>query len=418
MLGALLLTAVLLPAQAMAMPGKGAPGAMGHEGYGQPLPSPELPPGVITILVIGKDMSDKHVGEVVRLVGLAEGVTPRETKTGKDGRARFDAVVAGQRYRLELPKGGPQGRSVDFAMPALGGLRFLLSSAAKTSATTSAGSTGSGSAAASSPNPPHGAPGHVHGAKGADTLATGKMLPPTKDRSKLRLGPGTHLLGQLNEKTVSFLQVLELSNGGPAPIDATGLRFAYPAGAMHLHVDESGLLKVAPDKQSLVLIKPVPPGRSQQRVTFQLAHSGGLIDFRQVLPLGVGPSLFAMTNFNKAAVRGPSYKGREVRGEMPVFQLAPVAANGALELTIMGLPYHDPLPRDLALAGVGLLLLWMLATAIGAGPRRRARESRREALLQELTDLAAGFESGAVKKRRYEQRREQVVSELRPHWDD
>lgn len=418
MLCPLLLTAVLLPTVAVAMPGKGAAGAMGHEGYGQPLPSPELPPGVITILVIGKDMSDKHVGEVVRLVGLADGVKPRETSTGKDGRARFDALVAGQRYRLELPKGGPQARSADFAMPALGGLRFLLSSAAKTSATASASSTGSASAPASSPNPPHGAPGHVHGAKAADAPAKGKMLPPTKDRSKLRLGPGTHLLGQLNEDNVSFMQMLELSNGGKAPIDASGLRFTYPAGVMHLRVDESGLFKLSADKQSVVLAKPVPPGRTRQRVTFQLNHRGGLVNYRQVLPLAAGPTLFAVTNFNKATVRGPSYKGREVRGDMPVFQLASVAANQALELTIAGLPYHDPLPRNLALAGVGLLLLWVLATAIGAGPRRRARESRREALLQELTDLAAGFESGAVKKRRYEQRREQVVSELRPHWDD
>ena len=406
MLAALLLVAALLPsAFAEAMPAKGAPGAMGHDGYGQPLPSPELPPGVITIMVIGKDMSDKHVGELVRLVGLADGVRPRETKTGKDGRARFDALVPGQRYRIELPTGGAKARSADFAMPTVGGLRFLLSSTAKAGAP--AGS-----------NPPHGSPRHVRGAKGA-SAPSGKMPPATKDRSKLSLGPGTHLLGQLNEdNVVSFMQVLELSNRGKVPIDASGLRFVYPAGVMHLRVDESGLFKLSADKRSVVLAKPVPPGRTRERVSFQLNHSGGLVDFRQVLPISAGPSLFVMTNFSKATVRGPSIKGSEVRGGTPVFQLAPVAANHALELTIGGLPYYDPLLRNLALAGVGLLLLWMLVTALGAGPRRRARVSRREALLQELTELAAGFESGQVKKRRYERRRQQVVSELRPHWDD
>lgn len=116
-LAALLL---LTPALAHAQEGGGA--------FSLPLPSADLPDGVLTVKVVGDGMGDLRVGQEVRLERL-EGEKVAETKSAKagaDGRAKFEGLRGGVAYRAHASAGGKEHRSQTFSGPEKGGLRLLL----------------------------------------------------------------------------------------------------------------------------------------------------------------------------------------------------------------------------------------------------------------------------------------------------
>jgi hypothetical protein len=111
---------LLAPALTRAQEGGGA--------FSLPLPSADLPDGVLTIKVVGDGMGDLKVGQEVRLERL-EGEKVVETKSEKaadDGRAKFEGLRGGAVYRARASAAGKEHRSQPFNGPAKGGLRLLL----------------------------------------------------------------------------------------------------------------------------------------------------------------------------------------------------------------------------------------------------------------------------------------------------
>lgn len=176
-LAALILGAALLPAPARANPGAAAGGAA----FSEPLPSPELPTGVLTVKVVGASLADIKVGSAVELQkGQGETfVSLESTLTGADGRARFSGLTPGALYRLAaaLPSGPVV--SSPFAPPATGGVRLLLSLGQAMQQMTGGAAPASGGMPAG--HPPTGQ-AHAHGMAPNQALSrTAATVKPAED---------------------------------------------------------------------------------------------------------------------------------------------------------------------------------------------------------------------------------------------
>jgi hypothetical protein len=207
--------------------GIGAAHAQGQATFSLPLPSADLPDGVLTIKVIGSGMGDLKVGQEVSLERL-EGESVAESKSAKagaDGRARFEALRTGARYRAVASADGRQHRSQPFAGPEKGGLRLLLSLGG------SAGHPGNtGQGPASAPSEPGLPPGHpaVPGAMpsghppageggGAAELSPEPELPDGTLLVRVRLGRAGKPLAGARVRVKTEARVIWASGeGGPA----------------------------------------------------------------------------------------------------------------------------------------------------------------------------------------------------------
>jgi hypothetical protein len=398
----------LAPSPARAMPGAGGASGM-HGGYGQPLRVGDLPVGAVTVKVVGKEISDKRVGVAVAVVPVEGGATAAKIVqyTGADGRARFSGLTPGKGYRVIVGAKGAERRSSAFAIPKSGGIKLLMSIGGAPK-----GAHGTGPKATSRPTSK--ATGKAGGAAAKPRTAT------TTDRSKLSLGGGTHLRGQINKGLLSFMQVYELVNGGQAAIDPgpEGIVFPAPERALAVGVGggSKGLAKVTKDRRGVRVVGLLKPGKTKLHVTFRLATDGPRLDYRQRLGLALGFSLVAIMNNNDLSMVGPGYQRHEMRGETKVFLFKPVKAGGNLEFTLGDIPYHDPTMRNVTLGAAVLLMLWALVSSIGARARREARQRKRDDLLVRLVELAERKEKGGVKG--YAQQREKLLAQLRPIWRD
>ncbi len=161
----------LISASALAMPGAGGSAPKGGATFSPPLPSAELPQGVLTIKVVGQGMKDLKVGRRVLLQQLIDGApgAERASQTGEDGRARFEGLVQDKQYRLVVELEGQAHSSPPFLGPETGGLRLLFSS-----------NSGGKSAHPMVPSGPAGSMGSV-GPAGTATAPQGMGAPRRQD---------------------------------------------------------------------------------------------------------------------------------------------------------------------------------------------------------------------------------------------
>ncbi|MCC6751858.1 MAG: hypothetical protein IT371_29665 [Deltaproteobacteria bacterium] len=534
---AILLTSSLAHAQAPgapAAPGAPPPGAM----LGQALYSSDLPKGVATVKVVGQELKELKVGQAVELhresAGRRELVTT--TKTGPDGRARFEGLEAGKSYVVVLPLPEGKRESAPFKGPDSGGVRLLIQTG------TAAPAAGAAAPAAGTPpnDPVHGGaaadpaasgglpPGHppipagsggepdltpkkgkTPGQSGTAEVTAVKELQPgtleilvvkgkarapvgatavnvtegqkksvhrtndkgqvllrlapkravtlsvafagtdyttdaislpdsgglratftvydkTSDPSNIWVGPGSHLLAQLNEQTIHFRQVFSLYNTGEALFEPRdkGLLLPLPEGAQQLQVPEeyAGLVTAEPALGAVRVVKPLPPGRLMIEVFYLLRYEGEALDVRQRLPVATAQTLLVVTNSDSVELSGPSVKGRRMEEQggvkTPVFTLAPARAGTLTEFTISGLPTRNKRLTHVVLGLAGLLLLWGVVAAFGAGHSQGLRSDRREALLKELVELERVAADGSVPPAELEHRRATLKKELAGLWEE
>ncbi|MBW2732959.1 MAG: fibronectin type III domain-containing protein [Deltaproteobacteria bacterium] len=391
---------------ALAMP----PGGMGggaHEGYGQGLPSDDLPVGVLTVKVVaGGNMAWPHVGAKVELMVGPTGETSQATiATGKDGRARFTGLMPGTTYRARV-KGvtASTARSQVVTMPQQGGLRLLLST----------------------PGAPASRPANASGAARAEKTTSKSAAPhkvgKTHDVSVLSLISGTHVLGQVGEGSVQFMQVLVLNNASKDSFDpGQGLVFPLPQGARNpgLGAGSQGKLRVSDGAKSVVLVSSLPPGTTTMRFTYQMVFESSRLDFLQVLPVRQEPALFAITNNPMVELQGPAIERRELRDQgkgvkLPVYILRAMAPKSGLEFTLTELPYRDQTLRNVTIGVSIALFLWGVFGVAFGGRRARARGR----LLDELAALMATHEAGGLPEEGFVKERAELLRQLRCTWDE
>ncbi|MBK6846932.1 MAG: hypothetical protein IPG96_05070 [Proteobacteria bacterium] len=124
-------TALVLALSALSHPARAqAPGGtLPAEMLGQPLPSADLPAGVLTVKVIGSDLNQAQPDQTVELFrsGAAAMARVAGRKSGPDGRARFEGLVEGQLYLALLRQGDQAIPSRPFRLAPGAGIKLLLS---------------------------------------------------------------------------------------------------------------------------------------------------------------------------------------------------------------------------------------------------------------------------------------------------
>jgi len=95
---------------------------------GRPLPDAGMPAGMITVRVARKlpanGVADAEVTAIVE--GPGGDARKRTAKTDASGRATFEAIPAGHRFRAEVVVDGEKLATETFAVPASGGIRTML----------------------------------------------------------------------------------------------------------------------------------------------------------------------------------------------------------------------------------------------------------------------------------------------------
>lgn len=494
--------------------------ARGEGRFTLPLPSPDLPDGVLTVKVVGQDLRDLTVNqpvELLRIEGTRE-LLLSTVATGKDGRARFDKIEPGRQYLVRVKIGGQEIRSAPLAGPTSGGIRLLLSLGGemKMGGGLPPGHPPPGQDAPTGQDLPAGHPvlprpdpqGQSGTAKvepdtalepnqvkvvvlrgaartplaGAQVQlvasASTKMGPAalkptalkltdargetlasltsdhdmirvqhdgltyssaalsrgtkhgvrvvfqvynrTADLKRLVMGPGSQWVCQVGEGVLRFMQVVQLENKGDAIFDPgkEGLVIPLPSGArnVELPTEAAGVVLLDEDQRTVRLVTPLPPGGLPLRIFFEIPFDSSELELQQRLPLRLAKSALVLVNAgDRVRISGP---GVDTRGYTQaergtVHAIAPLQAGGQLEITVANLPHRDRRLLLVVLALAGLVGLWAVGGALGAGPRVSRRQARREQLLQQLVQMHR-----SKKRQGQAARRAELTQELEQVWED
>ena len=259
-------------------------------------------------------------------------------------------------------------------------------------------------------------PGAEHGHR-----VTFQVYDRTSDTATLKLG--VQLLSRVTEGAVSFMLAASLNNSGDAIVHPgnTGLKLPLPEGATSVTVHRAyrDLVHLDEARKELRLLTPIPPGVQEVRYFFELPTHGAELELRMKLPLASSTGRASVLGTASVKLAGPAVTGsgehtlKDSTEKQRVYQLAPLAAGSLLEITFTGLPHHGKgttvalviaLSAALALAGV--------FAALGGARKARARQARRELLLDQLARL-----EGAQGKDRPGDKRARLIKELRELWD-
>jgi hypothetical protein len=313
-----------------------------------------LPPG--TIVVRAEDASGNAVDGVDVVVAHAKKGQPKveelKGKTDTAGEARFDHLERDPTsgYLAQVRANGAQFDSKPFRLEETAGMRVVI-----------------------------------------------QVRPVTADTSELSFAEGSHLLVEVTDDTLQVIEVLRLHNGGSRAVEAKdGLHIPLPRDALQVQAPDGGNLAVV--GHDAVVRGPVPPGDTQLRVAFALAHHGGHAELEQATPVP-----FAKIAMVTQEIEGLTISGHDVVGEprdMGGRRLMVYFGNGTtrdsgLSLQFSGLPTADPTPRYAAAAIAILIVVLFGAYATGGGGAARGRlEAERARLFDELTKLDAAIARG------------------------
>jgi hypothetical protein len=122
--------ALTAPRFAGAQPMMGGPGGMPdlHAISGRPLPDRGMPKGTVTVRVARKMPANGVAGaEIVAIIKNEGGdLRKRTAKTDGSGRAMFEGLVPGDRFKAEVSVDGERLATDEFALPPEGGVRTML----------------------------------------------------------------------------------------------------------------------------------------------------------------------------------------------------------------------------------------------------------------------------------------------------
>lgn len=200
--------------------------------------------------------------------------------------------------------------------------------------------------------------------------ATFTVYGRTKDPSKLRFGPGTHLLARIGEQRVQFRQVVVLLNNDVRLYDpGDGLSMPLPLAAegVQINAADRRFLRIDAKQRHVLLRAPLPPGKVTLQYTYSLPYSGDTLDFSQVMAVPTERRVFVLQDGGAIAGHGPVIESQRVERmgdqQARIFTLSPGKANSRVELTLTNLPTRDRRQLMLALALAALALFWGLVRA-------------------------------------------------------
>ena len=226
-------------------------------------------------------------------------------------------------------------------------------------------------------------------------LATFQVFDRTSKATDVMLGPGTQLVAQVMEGSISFMQVLQVMNNGDSIYDPgkAGLDLPLPVGAMGVQFPENykGLIVTDEDKRFLRLVAPLPPGELDLRYFFEVSFKGGEVEIIQPVPFACPEASISVINELPVKVTGPVVTGSGMRGVAGanakprlVYALGKQPAGGKWELVLSGLPSKDERAIWIVMGLAGMIMIWGVAAAVGGTARARRRQEQKDQLLTRL----------------------------------
>jgi hypothetical protein len=338
--------------------------------HGRAIPAAELPVGTVTVRVVRESIGNNVPGQ--RVVLTVNG-TARNATTDAQGRAEFPNLAPGAEVRAETAVTGETLVSDVFMVPASGGLRVILVAGLKEAA--------------------------ARKEKEAAAAAAAPAVPGV-----VVIGPNSRMLMEFRDDALQMFYVLDILNNARTRVDMGGpLIIDLPDGAGGATVLEGSSPAATVSGDRLTVTGPFAPGVTSVQVGFQLRHDSPNLTVQQTWPVPVQQLTVAMEKIGAASMSSPQFSTvGEVKAETGTpFLLASgpaVAAGGTVTIQLSNLPAHNPLPRYVALALAGMIVLiggWFAfgGRAATRDPRPRLIARRRE-LLAELAALEARHRSG------------------------
>lgn len=380
---ALVLAAAPISAQMPPAAGAQMPDAKGMSGV--PLPTPDLPPGTVTVRVVHGSMDKPIAGVTVEITGGAR------KETGENGRAEFSGLQPGSSVKAFVVVGEERLETQEIKVPSNGGVRVML--------------------VATDPE--------LEKRAAEDR----KLAEGPAQRGTVVLGGDSRFVFEMGDGGLNVFNLFQIVNTARVPVDTGGpIVFELPAGAEHAEMMEgSSSLATAAGKR--VEVKgPFPPGTSLVQFAYTMPYAGDSLTVRQVMPAQLTQLTVIAQKIGAMHLVSPQmtqHGDREAEGQTYILGQGPaVAAGGAVEFAFTGLPYTATWPRNLALFLAVLILLGGVFYSVGgsapqtATAERKRLEVRREKLFGELTALEESHRAGRVDPAHYTARRQQLIAAL------
>lgn len=358
---------------------------------GIPIPSPDVPPGSVSVRLVRGGLANNLVDHAVE---LRAGQQVRTAKTDQNGRAIFAGLAGTGPLQAAAVVDGERVESQLFTLPPGAGVRLVL--------------------VAGAPPP---------GASGAPAAGVPGAVPAGGAPGEIVFGGESRIQIEFNDDALEVFYLFDLVNAGP-PSGGAGaeLGFQLPEDAEQASVLEGGSGQVTLRGRMVTISGPIPAGMTPIRLAYSLAPAGPRRVITQSLPAGWPGVRVVMARAGNARLSSPVLTNTsEMAGGAQPFVVATggsLPANQPLVLTLSGLPTRSHVGQYVALAlGALVLLLGIYGAAsargrTGGAARQGELAERRDRLMAELVRVEEQRRAGMLDEDRYAKRHEDLLGQL------
>jgi len=298
---------------------------------GQPLPSPDLPVGTVTVRVIRGAVTNNVPNQDVEI--SVDGA-PRHLTTDASGHVEVTGLKPGARVRAVTVVDGERIESKEFAIASTG-IRVMLVAHDKSAA-------------------PSAAP-----------------VPGT-----ISFGPESRVVAEMADDQLNVYYLMDIVNVGSAPVDTGGpVILDLPREAQRASLLADASKQATVNGARVIVTGPFAPGKTPVRVGFELPTSGGKAQVSSKIPAQLPQVIVIVAQVGGVDLVSPQIASkREVtdEGQRILVGTGPALQAGqTLSFDITGLPHHASWPPVLALMLAGSIMAAGVWGAVTARPRRK-----------------------------------------------
>ena len=358
---------------------------------GLPLPDGELPDGTISVRVIRGQLANNVTDHPV---DLHQGDIVTTATTDANGRATFLTLNPGVEVYAVTELDGQRIQSQRFEVPGRGGVRLMLVGAAD-------------------PTVP---------------------VQPV-EQGYVTFGNESWIQIELGEETVEVYYLLDVLNMAQVPVEPEEpIVFDVPPGAEAATVLPGSSPRTIAEGSRVELPGPFPPGTTPLRVGYVLPYASGGLAVSQRFPANLEALVMMVEKWGTMDVASAQISRRgdlsaEESGGAPYLLAGGplIVAGEPLAFELTGLPHHNRMPTNLALAvAAGMLAIgtwgaFAPARAAGAGAtakRRLAAEARKERLFADLVKVERQRRAGKIGSTKHSTRRQELLTALERVYQD
>ena len=305
---------------------------------GQPLPSPDLPAGTLTVRVIRGAITNNVPNQDVEIT--VDGRT-RHLMTDASGHVEVSGLTPGAHAKAVAVVDGERIESKDITIGPTG-IRVMLVA-------------------------------HDRSSAGAAAAAPGVTAVP----GTVAFGPESRVVAEMSQDQLNVYFLMDVVNGSQAPVETDGpLILDLPREARGAALLQDSSQQALVKDARVIVTGPFAPGKTAVRVGFELPTGGGTAHVSSRLPASLPQVIVILGQSGGLDLVSPQIATkREVtdEGQRILVGTGPaLQAGDTLSFDITGVPHHPVWPRNLALALAGSIM----ATGVWAGVTARPRRKR------------------------------------------